>query len=365
MTLHFYFARKFVWIFAAIVGIFGGIIYLVEIVENMRRMASHDVPIGQIMRVTLLIVPGALYRILPLITVIATVTLFLNLARSSEIVVARAAGRSAMRSLLAPLTVTVLIGFFTVGVLNPIVAATSRQYEDTTNRLLKGTESTLSVSAEGLWLRQGSAEGQTVIRARGANLDGTRLTGVTFLGIGRDGRPTFRVEAKSAELIPGFWFLTDTKSWRMDTSQNPETQAVFDQTMRIPSDLTRDQIRDSFGTPSAIPFWDLPRFIERLDNAGFSALAHRAWYQAQLALPLTLFAMVLIGASFTLRHTRMGRTGLMVLLAILVGFALHFLRNFLVILAQNGDVPHLIGIWAPPFAAILLTLGLLLHLEDG
>ncbi|MGB5560093.1 MAG: LptF/LptG family permease, partial [Paracoccaceae bacterium] len=130
-------------------------------------------------------------------------------------------------------------------------------------------------------------------------------------------------------------------------------------------DLTRDQIRDSFGTPSAIPIWELPAFIDRLERAGFSARQHRVWLQMELALPLMLAAMVMIGAGFTMRHTRFGKTGMMVLLAILTGFATFFVRNFAQILGENGQIPILLAAWAPPIAAILMTLGLLLHLEDG
>ena len=187
----------------------------------------------QIVRLTLLIVPEALYRSMPMVAVIASVTLFVTLARSSEIVVARSAGRSALRSLGAPLGIAVMIGLISVGILNPIVAATSRQYEETTTRLLKGTKRTLSVSAEGLWLRQGSADGQTVIRALGANLDGTRLTGVTFLGIGKDGVPTYRIEAISAELEPGAWFLTGTKEWRLDSAQKPRNPGCLSRQLAV------------------------------------------------------------------------------------------------------------------------------------
>ena len=365
MTLHLYFARKFFWTFFAILLLFGILIYLVEIVENMRRLSSTDAGLGTIFSLTLLLVPQALYRILPLIAIVATVTMFISLARSSELVVTRASGRSALRSLIAPLAVALMLGGLAIGVMNPIVAATSRQYEAQFNRYKKGIESTLSVSSEGLWLRQGSASGQTVIRATGANVDGTRLTGVTFIGLDSDGNPTNRIEAVEAELVPGYWFLTDAKEWRFGLNENPERIALRYDRIRIPSELTRDQIRDSFGTPSAVSFWDLPQFISRLDSAGFSALAHQVWFQAQLSLPLTLMAMVFVGAGFTLRHTRMGRTGLMILLAVGAGFALHFARNFSVILAQSGQIPMALGTWGPPIAAICLSIGLLLHLEDG
>jgi lipopolysaccharide export system permease protein len=87
--------------------------------------------------------------------------------------------------------------------------------------------------------------------------------------------------------------------------------------------------------------------------------------QTELARPLFLATMMLIGAAFTMRHARSGHTGLMVLFAILSGFFLYFVRNFALILGENGQLPVLIAAWAPPAAGLLLAFGLILHLEDG
>ena len=75
--------------------------------------------------------------------------------------------------------------------------------------------------------------------------------------------------------------------------------------------------------------------------------------------------MVLIGAGFTLSHQRGGRTGLMVMLAVLLAFVIYFIRNFALVLGENGQLPPLLAAWAPPLAAIGISLGLLLHKEDG
>ncbi len=365
MILHLYIARRFLVTFVSVLFILGAMTYLIGLVENVNRFGGGDASFASIMRLTLLLVPYAVYRLLPLIAVISTISLFIALSRSSELVVSRASGRSAMRSLGAPVAAAILIGVIAVAILNPIVAATSREQESSLNRITRGSDSVLSVSEEGMWLRQGDSAGQTVIRASHADLDGTRLSGTTFIGLGPNGKPTIRIEAATAELRPGAWHLTDAKIWDLDGPTNPEKSAETHDTYRLKSDLTRDQIRDSFGTPSAISFWDLPGFIKRLDAAGFSARSHRVWFQSQLALPLSLIAMVMIGAVFTLRHTRAGRTGIMILLATLCGFALNFIRNFAVILAENGQISTTIAVWGPPTAAILLSAGLLLHLEDG
>jgi lipopolysaccharide export system permease protein len=75
--------------------------------------------------------------------------------------------------------------------------------------------------------------------------------------------------------------------------------------------------------------------------------------------------MVMIGAGFTMRHVRFGRTGVMVLMALMMGFAVFFIRNFAQVLGDRGQIPVALAAWSPPVAAILMSLGLLLHLEDG
>lgn len=365
MRLDLYFARRFLATFAALLLLFFMFYALLDMVDQLRRFEVDKIGFLAILHLTALNVPEGLYRILPLIVILATIALFLNLARKSELVVTRAAGRSALRSLASPVLVAFLVGGLAVAMFNPIVAATSKQYETIANRYSDRSASILSVSKEGLWLRQGDETGQTVIRAARSNLDGTHLFSVTFVGFSADGAPTYRIEAEGAELTQGAWQLSNAKRWTFKDTANPEQAAEISETLAIPSNLTRDQIRDSFGSPSAIPIWELPAFIDRLERAGFSARQHRVWLQMELALPLMLAAMVMIGAGFTMRHTRFGKTGTMVLLAILTGFATFFVRNFAQILGENGQIPILLAAWAPPAAAILMTLGLLLHLEDG
>lgn len=364
MKLDLYFARRFVRAFLLVSGVFFGIVYLIDMVEQMRRFDSDAVGMVEAGELALLKAPATMYRMLPLLTVLATIMLFLGLARTSEMVVSRAAGRSAIRSLFAPVLTAYLFGALGVAVLNPIVAATSKQFELASARYA-GNVSTSSVSEEGLWLRQASEGGQVVIRADRSNLDGTQFIGVTFFGFDEMGAATYRIDAEQAALQPGRWVLSIAKRWSFEDTINAEQASETFGTLSIPSDLTRDQIRDSFGTPEAIPIWQLPTFISQLERAGFSALQHRVWLQMELANPALLAAMVLIGAGFTMRHTRFGRTGLMVLFAILMGFSVYFLRNFAQVLGQNGQIPIIVAAWTPPLAGIFMSLGLLFHMEDG
>jgi lipopolysaccharide export system permease protein len=365
MTLYFYFARKFAMIFMGILGVFFMLMALIDLVEQISRFSAKGVSLPQIFQLTLLNAPQSIYDILPLVMILSTITLFLGLSRSSELVVARAAGRSALRSLIAPVSVAAVIGIVVLAIANPIVSVTSKRYNDLYDGYRNEGTDILSISTEGLWLRQGGAEGQTVIRAASANADGTTLYDVTFLAYAPEGGPVRRIEARSATLEQGAWSLSQAKVWPLTAGLNPEALAAEHGQLTVPSTLTQDRIRDSFGTPGVISVWDLPHYIQQLQEAGFSARRHAVWLQIELARPLFLIAMVLVASAFTMRHTRFGHTGISVLAAIMLGFGLYYIRNFAQILGENGQLPIMLAAWAPPIASVLLALGILLHMEDG
>lgn len=362
MTLSLYIARRFLGMFARVFGAFFGLLFLVGIIDQMRRNSGSGRGLADAVWMALLDVPESLYRILPLVIILTAIALFLALAKSSELVVVRAAGRSGLRFLVAPVVTALVIGALGVAVFNPLVAATSKEYDRRMAERGAGG-STLSVSAEGLWMRQGDGTGQSVIHATGAAGDGNGLTGVTFYLFTPEGQPTRRITAPEARLEPGAWVMAQAKLWDL-TAPNPEASATQGP-QRLPTDLTPERIRQGFDSPAAIAFWDLPGYIRDLERAGFSARGYQVRIQMELAMPLLLSAMVLVAAGFTMRHARFGKTGQMVLIALACGFFLFFLRNFAQVLGENGQIPILLAAWSPPLAAALMALGLLLHLEDG
>ncbi|MBT8411753.1 MAG: LptF/LptG family permease, partial [Octadecabacter sp.] len=86
MILHRYFARRFAVTFAVVFGSFALLMLLIDIVEQLRRFGSMAA-FSDLFQMSLLNLPSGIYMILPLIMVLATVSMFLGLARSSEMVV--------------------------------------------------------------------------------------------------------------------------------------------------------------------------------------------------------------------------------------------------------------------------------------
>ena len=285
---------------------------------------------------------------------LASLITFLRFARTSELVVMRASGISALRLISIPVIAATLLGVGFVGVVNPFVAASIKRGKAMEEDFGKNASSLLSFSKEGVWLRQADPGGQTVIQAARTNADGTILSRVRMHRFDADGMLYARIDSPAARLTPGAWLLENASEW------DPQPDGSYQLTasggrLNLPTTLTSDEILESFAPPETVSFWELGRFIAQMEESGFSGLRHRLFLQSELAKPALFAAMVLIGAAFALRPARFGQTGVMILLAVLAGFALYFLKDFAELLGRRGDIPLMVAAWSPPVAAILLA----------
>jgi lipopolysaccharide export system permease protein len=364
MTLAFYLGRRFLQAFGFAIAAVLALIFLINTIELLRRAGNRDVSLGEIAAKATLQTPEIALTAMPFVVMLASLWCFAQLARSSELVVTRAAGVSVWALVLPAALAALAIGAVTFMLLNPLAAAMSQRFETLEARVLSGQASRLSVSPDGLWLRQGDGERQTVIHARRSNPAATELEQVTLYAFALDDELVERIDAASATLEPGFWLLRTvvqraihTASVRMDERRQ--------ETLPVPTELTSEQILDSFARPGSIGFWSLPRFIDTLEDSGFAAHRHRLQWHALLATPLLYCAMALIGASFSMRHHRFGGLGLMAFGAVLAGFGFYFLSDVAKALGASGSIPAMLAAWGPPLAAAFSAMGLLLQLEDG
>ena len=357
-TLARYLSLRFL---RTVLGVFGTmflLIYLIDVVELLRRSSDAHGATARLMAfLSLLRVPAVAEQMLPFAVLFGAMFAFLNLTRKLELVVARAAGVSVWQFLAPPIIVAALLGLFAVTVYNPL-SAVFRQRADHLEARIFGQNGDSSTDTA-LWIRQRSIDGQAIIRAERATENGTVLSGVTAFVYERDGSFLERVEAAEASLLPGFWSLTKARVLA------PDTEPVDDGTYILSTNLTPEQVTQSFVAPESVPFWQLPAVRDRTEQAGLDATAYALQYQKLLARPLMFVAMVLVAASFSLRFFRFGGVARMVAGGVASGFVLYVATKLVGDLGGAGLLSTKVAAWSPAVVGSMLGTLVLLHQEDG
>ena len=329
VTLWGYILRCFLRALAGTFAVIALVVVLFGYVENLRRFGETEAGIGDIVWITLLHAPEVLYQVFPLVLMLASLVTFLRLARASELVVMRAAGR---RRAPADRGAGAGGGAARRGLRRRRSTPSSppRSSAGWRSRTSSATPARASSRSrrEGVWLRQADPEGQTVIQAARTNADGTILSRVRMHRFDEDGAPYARIEAPAARLTPGAWVLEQAMAWERDRRRpvRPHRRSPRASACRPSSPPSRSSTASRRPRPSASG--TSAASSPRWRNSGFSGQRHRLFLASELAKPALFAAMVLIGAAFALRPTRFGQTGVMILLAVLAGFALYFLKDF-------------------------------------
>jgi lipopolysaccharide export system permease protein len=373
-TLSFYVARAFLGATAAMLASLTGLVALFDFIELLRRAATRpdvgfDIPI----EIAALRIPFVAMQILPFAILLGGILAFWRLTRSSELIVARAAGVSAWGFLTGPLLVALLLGMLASGGISPLSSALLARAERLDQTWLRTGGGLTSLAGGRLWLRQSDrgldAQGVAIIAGRpigvrdGSSADiqrpGFELQTVSVWRLAAGDRPLQRIEAPRAWLGQGAWVFEDAVVFGADRMASPPRR------IELPTELTPARIEDSFASPETLSFWALPDFIQVLEEAGFSAVRHRIQFQSLLAMPILAVAMALLAAGFSMRQTRRGGVAQMIASGIAAGFALFVVDKVSNEFGEAGSLPVVLAAWAPTIAGLLLALSLLLHLEDG
>ncbi len=359
-TLSRYFGLRFL---SAVLGAFIGVVLLagmIDYVELMRRGADWPNATPWVLaKISIFRVPQLTERIMPFSVLVGAMSCYLTLSRRLELVVARAAGISAWQ-FIAPAVITALLfGTVATTIYNPVSAVLEEKSKRLESEVVGEVQSALQSGSNGFWVRQKSADGAAIINAKTSRDQGANLGNLTIFTFDTAGQFQKRIEARSASLQDGYWELQDVRIYATDDPLE------VDDTYRLNTNLTMEQVRESFATPETVPFWQLPTYIKMADRAGLEAAGYRLQYDELLARPFLLAAMVLLAASVSLRFFRFGGVQKMVLSGITAGFLLFVLSKITEDMSKSDLLSPVAAAWTPMLVGSLTGFVVLLFQEDG
>jgi len=359
-TLSRYFAMRFL---GAVIGSFLGVVALaamIDYVELMRRGEDWpNAPAWLLAKISMYRVPQLTERIMPFSVLVGAMSCYLTLSRRLELIVARAAGVSAWQFVAPAMIAAFIFGTVATTVYNPISAMLHERSKRLEADMQGENLSALQQSTSGFWVRQKSRDGAAIINASTSREQGAQLGGVSVYTFDNPGHFQERIEAKNAALQDGYWQLEDARLYA--SGKAPDLEATY----RLPTNLTLEQVRESFATPETVPFWQLPTYIELADRAGLLAAGYRLQYQQLLARPFLLAAMVLLAASVSLRFFRFGGVQKMVVSGISAGFLLFVLSKITEDMSKSELMLPVAAAWIPVVIGGLSGFVALLYQEDG
>ena len=359
-TLFRYFGGRYAaWVLASGVGL-TIIVSLIQAVELARRsstkQSAEDI---NILNLVLLNIPTVIEMILPIMLIIGSMVCFESWNRSNEFVVSRGFGKS-IWSVLSPVAfVAFLVGVVYVAIINPIGSVTSRHYENMVNSIFGSNEQRLSVSADGIWLRDEHPEGRFIIHGEMLEVDLYSIIRPVIYNLDQKNNLDLRIMADRMQLTENGWMIENARSWDGDgVMSEPES-------MMLPSNLGLVDLGLSSEPPNTIAVYSLPSFIALLERAGLPAVEHRIHFHKLLSMPLLLVGLAMITARATLSNLVRGRRARLFTRGMIIAVSVTLLGHFTQVLGVSLRLPAILAAWAPAVTVAVIGTIMVARMDEA
>jgi len=334
-----YLVREYLMLVGIGLAVTATLFMVVDLVQTLDRYLRLKPPLVYIFEHFLYRLPAALHESLPVVTLVATLFLFLALGRYHELTALKAAGISLYRVSVPILAVGFLISI-AAGFFQEIVLPVLNERGDEVDRVkIRGEAPSHLRLRQRLWVRHGDSRFYRVeLLSPGTN----DMYGVTVLELERDFRLAERLDARWAHWTPLGWELSDG-AYRMVGADDAVQTLPFSRTAVDLEEGIEDFVRVEKPV-SAMGFRELEDYIAQLRSAGFEIRKYLVELYSKLSFPLVNLIMVLVAIPFALQSPRGGRLfGIGLAIAIMAGYlVVHYAA---LALARADLLPPLIAAW--------------------
>tara|TARA_Y100000591_G_scaffold329176_1_gene357232 strand:+ start:1127 stop:2233 length:1107 start_codon:yes stop_codon:yes gene_type:complete len=344
--INIYLAKNFFISFLVVFIIFAALLVVGDFVEQFRKSTGKDVPIKIIFQLAVFNFFSLVEFIIPIVAFFGALASFILLIKNSEFLIISSVGISNIRIIIPVAVIYFIIGIFFVTIINPLSAVFYDRYTELEYKYIEKSDKFASITKNGIWLKQFNNKKKisSVLYAQQISNNGSILHNFMLLEYDEKGAFQGRLDGKKAYLENGFWAMSDVQI-------SPKySQASFSDKYKYETNIKSSDITNSLSSPNSISIWKMGRFINFLEDLGYSARDFKLYYYNLIILPFFLSFLTMLASSLVTDLKQNSKISRTVITAFVLIFIVYFLSNLLDALGSSSQIsPFLAKIITPIF----------------
>lgn len=355
MKLVFYIMKKFVPVFLGALTFFAVILNVVDLLMNLWKYISFQVPMNVVFKIMLLYIPKTVWYSIPLAILFASSYCLSELYANNELLALFASGISLFRFTLPMLLFSVLMTFALFEFEDRLVVNTYYQKTELQDTVLQQKDSSNNSNVAVI-----SDGGKLIYFVREYNESQKRIFNVYLV---------FRNENKEFESVifatSGIWD-EESECWDLKRPYQYDVDGKTLKSVKVSPELLERVNepcstfrRDSVSIEN-IDVQNAKLYIDHLKRAGLPYNEELSQYYKKFAFPFVVFIVVFLSIGLT---GKTKKNVLLMSLAFSISAAVLFYVTQMVtmLMAQYGYISAMSGAWSPVILFIIISIVLLFY----
>jgi LPS export ABC transporter permease LptG/LPS export ABC transporter permease LptF len=339
-------------------GLFMGAVLfvVVDLLQTLDRFLRTKPPFGLILLHFAYNMPPELYKGLPLIVLIATIFLFLSLARQRELDALKAAGISLYRVSLPILLTATVISVGAVVFQEGALPYLNAKAEEVDRVKIRGLVARHLQRQSQIWYR---ASDTRFFRMALLDPQEKSMEGLLLLEIDKTFHLVTRLDAGKARWTSDGWQLSNGTIRHIGPVDRVRTESFDSRVAVMPEHI--DDFTQIQKEPESMSFLELRAYVAKLRESGHQVQKYVVQLYSKLSFPLVHLIMALVAIPFALASPRSGGRAVGIGVAIVIGVGYWMVHSMALAFAQADLLPPALAAWTANI--IFAGLGIALFLN--
>jgi len=350
-----YIFSKFMTTLAMTGAAFLVIFFIVDMVENLRKILDSDAPVITAAVYSLLNLPWLFNISLPVAVLLASVLTFTTLVKYNELVSIKSAGISLYRLVVPMIVLGILISIFSFYFGEIIVIKSSRKRFDIAREYSLRGAKRVALRRFNLNFQEGKNRNISIGVYKFRDMKGERINIQYF----RNESLFQRLDA--AEMIwdeeNSKWIFNNVILRKFDREK--EVILSSEQVDTVDIRLTPAGLKEENRKPEEMSYWELGKFVRNLEANGIEARNWKVNHIFKISLSFTNFVIILIGIPVAVSRVK-GGTAFGVGMALFISFIFYGFIKFGQTLAKQGIVEPIVGVWLGNVIFLIISVVLII-----
>lgn len=357
-TIAKYLAKVYIRQLVLTAGVVICVLFITNAFDTLQKFKSAELNPKDFWQLISFKIPYLFCEVGALSCFVATLLFLKDITRQNELIIILSNGVPIWKVFIIPITVTFLFGVIILSTINPIGTYGLKEYERVEAKITGAPYLNFVISQSGIFFFEKFAGNSRVIQAKSINARDKTLSDVTILMVDSQNNLTKRIDSPKAIIQPGSFILKNSIITHRDASKSKEE-------INLPTNLSIDNLMQTFTPPEMIPIWNLNQSIEKFAKSGLAITKYQIHYYKQLLRPIAMVAMSFIACWFISLNARDNSGARTMVMGLILGICTYFfLEMTLRILAHSGLSPVLATL-LPILFIILLSNFVILHFQEA
>lgn len=326
-----------------------------DLINELRSVGKAGYQFGHALLYVTLNVPGLVYELIPIATLIGTLYSLSTLARHSEITVLRASGLATRDLLMTLFRVAGLLALLTLLVGEGLVPFSEKMAQELRAKALSKVIAQQGFDS-GLWVK----DGHSFINIRKATPD-ARLQGIRIYKFNSVNTLESVTDVDEAQYEP-------PSHWRLKGVVRTILEGDTSRVERIESEewhsaINPDLLSVLMVSPERMSLLGLLNYTQHLNDNRQKAERYEIAIWKKIVYPLAALVMVALALPFGYSHDRVGGVSLKIFMGVMLGILFYMLNGLFSNLGAINAWPPFASATAPSALFLLVAVGMLWWVE--